>query len=669
MVAGIKNGQQCPICRVPSGERENLADRSHPLRDHNFMREQIHKQQINPREYPPTHSDWVQPWDNFAWEHDLVNIHNGMMIDKLHQLYKGIVKYTIQWVQEAIEEWTKQDKNKTGAPKRWKKGQIRDITKCSYVEQLDHRFKQIPAYTGLKIFNNAPFSEIKQWTGNEQKAIIKQLSPVLAPILTEKHPEAMQFVRAVVDLVMLAEYRTHDEDTLGYLDQAISRIDNLKEYFRNLRPKDKHTGEGQFNFPKFHVLVHYTDFIKNFGTLDGFDSATPETGHKDQVKEPYSRTNKQDDFLVQMARHSLRRINWLAMEGILFHTNTIQKPEIEKQQERQLNTFSRPKDLRHWTMTLRERGYQELHTWKDTQHWRPAAAIARHLGQPDFIDALAVFVREMRRIMDGEYIPKPGHHNDLNAQKCGISYLREPNPNWVESYPISLHSSMGCWIKTGKDPEDVQVTTKQLIRCKEQWHGKSKARRDFLWVQEYDGDFNISPVDGKTLGQLQAIVTIRDIHRKNDRAECREYHGCLLTTLKPTHNGQPNSINGMLTYKAVPLQSSTTPRKLGPLRFYNASMVLRAAHVVPAELIASNKFLLNPYIDWGEYTEIYTLQWEAETMEAAKKVAAEQIQRRQDAKRINRGQTNSKDSEIAKESRRKRRQGHGRARDMDETSM
>jgi hypothetical protein len=636
LVAGVKNGQQCTICRVPSDQRENLDDRSHPLRDHGYMRNQIRKQRENPKNYPQTHEEWVQPWDNFAWEHDLVNIHEGMMIDKLHQLYKGIVKYTIQWVQEAVEDWSQQQENKDSAPKRWKKGAVRDITLCTYVEQLDHRFKQIPEYPGLKRFNNAAFSGVKQWSGNEQRAIVHQLGPVLAPILTKKHPQAMQFVRAMLDFVMLAEYRSHDEQTLECMDQALSRIDKLKEYFRDLRPKDKHTGEGQFNFPKFHILTHYTAF-KKFGTLDGFDSATPETGHKGQVKEPYNRTNKRDDFLAQVTRHSLRRINWMAMEGILSHMNTKPQSEIEKRKYMQLNTLSGPRDLSGLKMSDLDQTRLESYVLKERRYWRPAATVASHLGYADFIDALAVFIREMRRIRDMRPLEDMDRMNS-ETKRCGISYIREAEPCWVNSYPVSLHSSMKCWIKTGKDPRDVQATTEQFVRCSERWQNKSKDRRDYVWVHEYRGDFEKSPTDGRTLGQLLAIITVRDIQRRNDHGQYQEYQGCFLATLKPKHNGQPNLIHGMLEYQAVPIQRAKKPRKLGGHRFYSASMVIRGAHVVPAGLVDSDLFLVNNYIDWGEYTEIYTLQSAAKTMEAAEKVAAEEREKRLDAGNVGRSQ-------------------------------
>ena len=119
----------------------------------------------------------------------------------------------------------------------------------------------------------------------------------------------MQFIKAVIDLVMLAEYQTHNEDTLEYLNQTISQIGNLKKYFYNLQSKNKHTKKEQFNFSKFHVLVHYTDFIKKFETLNEFDSVTFKTDHKDQIKELYNCMNKQNNFLVQITYYSFCQIN------------------------------------------------------------------------------------------------------------------------------------------------------------------------------------------------------------------------------------------------------------------------------------------------------------------------------------------------------------------------
>jgi hypothetical protein len=57
---------------------------------------------------------------------------------------------------------------------------------------------------------------------------------------------------------------------------------------------------------------------------------------------------------------------------------------------------------------------------------------------------------------------------------------------------------------------------------------------------------------------------------------------------------------------------------LGRYRFFNASMVARVVYIISAELIEPGIFLINNIIDWGEYTELYILEWKKETMQAAK---------------------------------------------------
>lgn len=97
-----------------------------------------------------------------------------------------------------------------------------------------------------------------------------------------------------------------------------------------------------------------------------------------------------------------------------------------------------------------------------------------------------------------------------------------------------------------------------------------------------------------------------------------------MKTLFSIDHGQPSKVNSLIKYKMSPIQQSQNLQVLGAFCFYNASMVLRVAHIVPANLKASDKFYLNLYVDWGKYTKIYTLEWVAETMAAAAKVAKNQ---------------------------------------------
>ncbi len=63
-----------------------------------------------------------------------------------------------------------------------------------------------------------------QWIGNEQKAMVKQLIIAATPLLIYDAPEAIQCARAILDFTMLAQYVSHDEETLRYIEHAFYRL-------------------------------------------------------------------------------------------------------------------------------------------------------------------------------------------------------------------------------------------------------------------------------------------------------------------------------------------------------------------------------------------------------------------------------------------------------------
>ena len=81
--------------------------------------------------------------------------------------------------------------------------------------QLDKRFRRVLQFTSLKLFKE--FSWVKQWIGVEQKAIIRQLIPILAPLLSVKELAAMHCAQAFVDFILIAQYKTHNNKTLHYI--------------------------------------------------------------------------------------------------------------------------------------------------------------------------------------------------------------------------------------------------------------------------------------------------------------------------------------------------------------------------------------------------------------------------------------------------------------------
>ena len=258
VITGIKCMRQCAICTVPPDERQHLTRKTWEPRTHASTMAQLeHQAKFN---IVSSDDSWIHPIRNFAWNHYLVNIHQSMMVDILHQLLKGVVMDVVRWIKDLLTEIS--------------------LSQAEAMESLDRRFREVPLFTGVRHFSN--FSNITQWGGDEQKAFVRQLIPAVAPLLGS-HP-ALQYARAVVDFVLIAQYTTHDDETLRYMDQAIFRIDCFKWAFANYRPLNKKDGQPHFNIPKLHSITHFVDQIRLFGSAVGIDSVHFEAAYKYLVK-------------------------------------------------------------------------------------------------------------------------------------------------------------------------------------------------------------------------------------------------------------------------------------------------------------------------------------------------------------------------------------------------
>lgn len=192
------------------------------------------------------------------WE-DLpfTNIHLSQTSDVLHQLYQGVLKHLIDWCQQLLSE-----------------------------PELDARIRRLPPGLGLRHFKNG-ISALSQISGTERKNMGKIL---LGCIIDQLDPRAVTAVRAILDFIYLAQYRTHDMETLGYMRQALERWRNNKSYFVTVGCR-KH-----YLIPKFHALVHYVDCIQYFGTTDNFNTEMFERLHIEFSKKGWRASNHRDEF-------------------------------------------------------------------------------------------------------------------------------------------------------------------------------------------------------------------------------------------------------------------------------------------------------------------------------------------------------------------------------------
>ncbi|KAH4193023.1 hypothetical protein HBI95_207990 [Parastagonospora nodorum] len=131
----------------------------------------------------------------------------------------------------------------------------------------------------------------------EQKAIIQQLIAIVSPLFILKAPFALHFIRAVCDLVTLAQYKSHDENTLAYIQGALERINIFKEEFQVYQQTLEE--EKNFNYPK---------------ALDSICTrANSKAYYITIVKQFYSITNKKE-YILQICLHNSQRTALLAAD-------------------------------------------------------------------------------------------------------------------------------------------------------------------------------------------------------------------------------------------------------------------------------------------------------------------------------------------------------------------
>jgi hypothetical protein len=100
--------------------------------------------------------------------------------------------------------------------------------------------------------------------------------------------------------------------------------------------------------------------------------------------------------------------------------------------------------------------------------------------------------------------------DEVEVSIMNISIVqRESDLSWVESLPVTLHPSIRCWRRKGNDSKDLELLTKEYVRCKQFWQSGKDWRRDYMWVQDSEVG-NGSLLDSRKVGQIQAIITVID---------------------------------------------------------------------------------------------------------------------------------------------------------------
>ncbi|KIJ64931.1 hypothetical protein HYDPIDRAFT_28277 [Hydnomerulius pinastri MD-312] len=283
LVTGIKTGE-CPSCDVPRGSLGSL-DEPFELRSLSEILAALQNVDGDPVEFfRACREAGIKPlyrpfWDDLPYS----NIFHSITPDVLHQLYQGIVKHLIAWIKSAFSE-----------------------------AEIDARCKRLPPNHNIRLFEKG-ISILSRVSGTEHDQICRFLLGVIIDIRLPNNASPARLVRAVrglLDFLYLAQYPCHSDQTLGLLDDALTRFHDNKAIFIDLGIRSA------FKLPKLHSLRHYVSMIQRFGTTDNYTTAYTERLHIDLAKDAYRATNHKDEY-SQMTMWLERK------EKMLYHANYV----------------------------------------------------------------------------------------------------------------------------------------------------------------------------------------------------------------------------------------------------------------------------------------------------------------------------------------------------------
>ncbi len=376
-----------------------------------------------------------------------------MMIDILHQLLKDTVIYMLNWLDELIEK-------RIVASRKKKEYQLH-INHAFDVAQLNERFCNVSAFVEFKIFTK--YSIIKQWTTSNRKIVIHQILSIIASLFTHESSATMHCTRAMIDFIMLAQYTSHDEDTLRYMQHALFRWNKLKKVFRHLWFLDTDTSQKHFNISKFHAMIHYANFIHRYDVVDNVNMKYEKICHRHLIKKFFDCTNKRDTFLNQLIHHNTRHLNLLAMKNVLLYKKTKFIQVKKNAMSAMITILCQAIDLSKLSISVSHaQCYQILNARLDSKKWCLASTLMKNLDILEFLNALTVFIREYCNVIDEIQV----FNHDLDR------WVK--NAVDAESCFITIHDFLVCWKWDEKNENDLNSFVKDRVICASNWQKSEK---------------------------------------------------------------------------------------------------------------------------------------------------------------------------------------------------
>jgi hypothetical protein len=212
----------------------------------------------------------------------------------------------------------------------WRDHLLKWIIRLVGKDELDNRLKALQRVPGWRYFKNG-IKNLSQWTGREDRELQRTLVAVVANA-PKVDNEVMRCLRAYHDFLYIAQYRSHSNVTIGYLNDALRIFHATKKIFiTNKSRRGKYDVIPHFRIPKLVGLHAYARHIPEMGSSPQFSTEIVESLHRPMAKDPYRATNRKD-FVGQMCRvmDRVERIQF-SLEFLIWAVVEMRRRTIEQE--------------------------------------------------------------------------------------------------------------------------------------------------------------------------------------------------------------------------------------------------------------------------------------------------------------------------------------------------
>jgi len=214
----------------------------------------------------------------------------------------------------------------------------------------------VPAYHDLTPKTKS-YEEVSQWKGKEMKEMSRYLLGVVTQSLRGGSPaqrpifnRTIECTRVVLEFYMYARYKSHDDATLSYMEDALCRFHTFKDDFLLGRASKKAKAkvnalrtelvkkrkvheetnaetwtpsmkrrernawwdyishkidvskelDADFNLVKIHLMSHWVEQIRRYGALQQYPAERHEQAHKTNLKDGWNASNRNLNYLPQV---------------------------------------------------------------------------------------------------------------------------------------------------------------------------------------------------------------------------------------------------------------------------------------------------------------------------------------------------------------------------------